>query len=155
MNVDDDGGSECTSITANTLLALPDAALIEVLAHLRNPLPLAHTCKTLLQLSTESRALHSLWLHRFGAGEQPWRPAVARLLTFRPLRGAPARELVALLLQHLEASEGQGQAQAEALDAARAAQRAGQVSLLGLLCMVCMDAFVQSLMRDHRAAPQP
>jgi hypothetical protein len=115
------------------LLDVPDAALIQVLSHLQDPLQLAFTCRHLSQL-LRSPALGVLWLTRWGAAAQPWRPAAGRLLTFRPLCGTPPADLVALLLQYLEA-EGE---EPDVLEAARSAQRAGQVRVACRMDGACL-----------------
>jgi hypothetical protein len=115
------------------LLDLPDEALINILGHLRDPLPLATACRHLSGL-LRSRALHVSWLSRHGAAVAPRRPPAGRVLTFRPLRGAPARELAATLLRlHSAISQidggggSSGYCSAEAVAVAWASLRSGQV----------------------------
>ncbi|GBF94872.1 hypothetical protein Rsub_08115 [Raphidocelis subcapitata] len=113
------------------LLDLPDAALLSVMARLRDPLPLGSACRHLSALLRE-RALHAEWLAHHGAAAAPRRPAAARALTFPPLRGAPAREVAAVALALVEAGGGAP----EAVAAARAAARGGRgpLDMLRLLC---------------------
>jgi hypothetical protein len=111
---------------APPLLVLPDAALLDILAHLADPLALALTCRHLAGL-LHSRGLQMAWLCRHGVAAQPWRAPAGRILTFAPLRGAPPRELAALMLQYVEAAGGGDGGCHNTLKAAAAAQRAGQV----------------------------
>ena len=146
-----------------SLLDLPDAALILILAAAEDPVPLSCTCWHLANLA-RSHAFALAFATSGGGGARAggrgtagryWRPPVYRLLTFRPLRGAPPEELAVLALRvaadaaELASGSGSGaaggaaggaaagaSASARRLEAARAAQRAGAAPLavLRALC---------------------
>ncbi|KAI8463587.1 MAG: hypothetical protein J3K34DRAFT_526873 [Monoraphidium minutum] len=119
------------------LLDLPDEALIAVLGHLYDPVPLASSCKHLAGL-LRSPALHVAWLLRHGAAAAPRRPPAGRLLTFRPLRGAAPAGLAALLLRLVEARGDPRDAEAAA--AARGAQRRGELGHVDVLRLAAAAA---------------
>lgn len=145
MDVDTSAAAAATSAAthdahadeASQLLDLPDVALINVLGRLRDPLPLAFSCRHLCSLLS-SPALHLAWLVHHGSVVQPHRAPAGRLLTFRPLKGASGRTLASLMLHYSKALGDQP----EMVATAKTAGRAGQV---GHICL-----FFKPLTRSFR-----